>query len=155
MSGRVAWITYAPVKGLGLAHVDEVDLEADGVRYNRRFYLIGDDGRLVNGKLAGTLVQVAASADLDGTTLALRFPDGSVVDGDVELGGPVETNFYGRPVAGHARRRRVRRRSFVVRRSSTTGGQGGSAGRRLGSRRRGERLDGFDGNARAPRTRGR
>lgn len=38
VSGRVAWITYAPVKGLGLAHVDEVDLEADGVRSNRRFF---------------------------------------------------------------------------------------------------------------------
>lgn len=32
--------------------------------------------------------------------LILRFPDGSVVEGDVELGEPVETSFFGRPVAG-------------------------------------------------------
>ena len=60
VSGRVTSITYAPVKGLALAHVDEVELELTGVRDNRRFHLIDDDGRLVNGKVAGTLVQVAA-----------------------------------------------------------------------------------------------
>ena len=100
MTGVVTSITYAPVKGLGLSHVDEVELELTGVRENRRFYLIGEDGRLVNGKVAGPLVQVAATADHDGTLLVLRFPDGSTVDGPVELGAPVETNFYGRPVAG-------------------------------------------------------
>jgi uncharacterized protein len=101
VSGRVAWITYAPVKGLGLAHVDEVDLEADGVRANRRFYLIGSDGRMVNGKIAGSLVQVAANTDPDGTTIALRFPDSTLVAGDVELGAAVETDFFGRAVTGH------------------------------------------------------
>ncbi len=54
----------------------------------------------MNGKVAGQLVQVAADADLDGTTLALRFPDGSVLEGPVVLGDPVETDFFGRPVAG-------------------------------------------------------
>ena len=93
-------ITYAPVKGLGLVHVDEVELELTGVRENRRFHLIDDDGRLINGKFAGTLVQVAATADRDGESLSLRFPDGSVQDGPVTLGDAVETNFYGRPVAG-------------------------------------------------------
>ena len=47
-------------------HVDEVELELTGVRENRRFHLIDDDGRLINGKFAGTLVQVAATADHDG-----------------------------------------------------------------------------------------
>jgi uncharacterized protein YcbX len=97
---NVTSITYAPVKGLGLVHVDEVELERAGVRENRRFHLIDDDGRLINGKVAGTLVQVTATTDHDGTALALRFPDGSVQDGVVALGEPVETNFYGRPVAG-------------------------------------------------------
>jgi uncharacterized protein YcbX len=101
VSGVVSWITYAPVKGLGLLSVDEVELEAAGVRGNRRFHLIGEDGRLVNGKFAGELVQVAASADPDGRSLSLAFPDGSIVAGEVEVGEAVETNFYGRPVAGH------------------------------------------------------
>ena len=97
---NVTSITYAPVKGLGLVHVDEVELELTGVRENRRFHLIDDDGRLINGKFAGTLVQVAANADRDGERLSLRFPDGSVLDGPVALGEAVGTNFYGRPVAG-------------------------------------------------------
>ena len=96
----VTSISYAPVKGLGLVQVDEVELERTGVRENRRFHLIDDDGRLINGKSAGTLVQVAATTDRDGESLSLRFPDGSVQDGAVTLGDAVETNFYGRPVAG-------------------------------------------------------
>ena len=97
---NVTSITYAPVKGLGLVHVDEVELELTGVRENRRFHLIDDDGRLINGKFAGTLVQVAATAGRDGESLSLRFHDGSVQAGPVTLGNGVETNFYGRPVAG-------------------------------------------------------
>jgi uncharacterized protein YcbX len=100
VTGTVSSITFAPVKGLGLARVEEVELELTGVRDNRRFHLISDDGRLVNGKLEGTLVQVAATADQDGTTLVLRFPDGSAVEGAVVLGEPIETSFFGRPVAG-------------------------------------------------------
>jgi len=97
---NVTSITYAPVKGLGLVHVDQVELELTGVRENRRFHLIDDDGRLINGKFAGALVRVAANADRDGESLSLRFPDGSVLDGPVALGEAVGTNFYGRPVAG-------------------------------------------------------
>jgi len=100
VSGVVTSITYAPVKGLGLVAVSEVELEAGGVRENRRFFLIGEDGRLVNGKFAGPLVRVGASADRDGRSLSLRFPDGSTVDGAVEAGAAVETDFYGRAVAG-------------------------------------------------------
>ena len=32
--------------------------------------------------------------------LHLRFPDGTALEGDVELGEPVETSFFGRPVTG-------------------------------------------------------
>jgi uncharacterized protein YcbX len=100
VTGVVAAIAYAPVKGLGLNQVDEVELELTGVRDNRRFYLIDEDGRLVNGKVAGPLVRVRATADDDGTSLVLQLPDGSTVDGPVELGATVETNFYGRLVPG-------------------------------------------------------
>jgi uncharacterized protein YcbX len=96
----VASITYAPVKGLALTSVDDVELEPSGVPGDRRFHLIGEDGRLVNGKLAGRLVAVVASSDRDGTSLSLRFPDGTLLERSVELGEPVETSFYGRPVAG-------------------------------------------------------
>ena len=137
MTGVVASITYAPVKGLGLSHVDEVELELTGVRENRRFYLIGEDGRLVNGKVAGPLVRVAATADHDGTLLVLRFPDGSTVDGPVELGDPVETNFYGRPVAGRVVLGGYARRSVGARRATARARARGRAGSRLRSRLRG------------------
>jgi uncharacterized protein YcbX len=101
VSGVVTWITYAPVKGLGLVSVDGVELEENGVRGNRRFHLIGEDGRLVNGKFAGQLVQIRASSDPDGRVLELVLPDGSTVAGEVETGEPVATDFYGNPVAGH------------------------------------------------------
>ena len=96
MAPRVAWITVAPVKGLALVHRDTVRLEPFGVRENRRFHLIGEDGRLLNGKQLEPLVQVTPAWDEDAGTLALRFPGGGVVAGEVELGEAVVTNFYGR-----------------------------------------------------------
>jgi uncharacterized protein YcbX len=100
VAGRVAWITVAPVKGLALARRDEVELGPRGVAENRRFHLVDAGGRLVNGKTLGRLVTVAASWDAETDRLELRFPDGRSVAGRIELGEPVETSFYGRPVAG-------------------------------------------------------
>ena len=97
---EVARISVTAVKGLGLTHPDEVELEPGGVRDNRRLYLVNEDGRLVNGKPLSTLVAVMPETDIDTTTLTLRFPDGSTVAGDIALGEAIETNFYGRPVSG-------------------------------------------------------
>jgi uncharacterized protein YcbX len=95
---RVARIAIAPVKGLGLVHPDEVVLRRNGVDGDRRFYLVDPDGRLINNKSCGELMQIRP--ELNGAdSLALHFPDGDVT-GDVELAGPVETSFYGRPVTG-------------------------------------------------------
>ena len=99
MNGSVVWITVAPVKALALVHRDEVELEPFGVRENRRFHLVDDEGRLVNGKTVGPLVGVVPDYDAASGRLALRFPDGSVVDGIVALGEPVATAISRRPVA--------------------------------------------------------
>ncbi len=96
----MAAIAYSPVKGLALASVDEVELESSGIRDNRRFHVVGPDGRLVNGKAVGPLVQVAATSDHDATFLSLRFPDGSVVAGPVEPGDAIESRFGSRAVPG-------------------------------------------------------
>ncbi len=77
MQGSVAWITIAPVKSLALVHRDEVELEQFGVRENRRFYLVDDDGRMINGKVVGPLVGVVPNYDDAVGHLALQFPDGS------------------------------------------------------------------------------
>jgi uncharacterized protein len=96
----LSWISIAPVKGLALAHPREVTLEPYGVAENRRFYLLDEDGRRYGLIRDGRLVQVDAETDAEGARLSLRFPDGSVVDGDVEPGPPVTTDFHGRPVEG-------------------------------------------------------
>ncbi|HEY0443612.1 MAG TPA: MOSC domain-containing protein [Candidatus Limnocylindrales bacterium] len=98
---RVARFNVPHVKGLALEHPDAIDVTANGVVEDRRFYLIDDTGRLIDGLVAGTIVQVAARTDPDGSTLRLTLPDGSVVDGDVRVGEPVSTFMYGRTARGH------------------------------------------------------
>jgi uncharacterized protein YcbX len=98
---KVARISIAPVKGLALAHPDEVLLGRSGVPNDRRFYLVDRDGRLVNNKACGELMQVRPEVFGDAGQLRLVFPSGEAVGGDVTLGDArVETSFYGRPVTG-------------------------------------------------------
>jgi len=100
VTARVAWISVAPVKGMALEQRSEVQLEPSGVRGNRRFHVIGDDGRLLNGKQLGELQQIVPTWNEEDGTLMLRFPDGDVTEGTVEVDGPVTTLFYGREVEG-------------------------------------------------------
>jgi hypothetical protein len=96
MAGRIAWITVAPVKGMALEHRHAVELEPFGVLDNRRFHVIGEGGRLLNGKQLGELQQIAVTWDEADSALVFRFPDGTVAEGEVRLGDTVTTNFYGR-----------------------------------------------------------
>lgn len=100
----LAWIAHTPVKGLGLLELPEADLTADGLAGDRRFYLVDERGRLTNGKRVGQLQQVRATWDEHTRRLALRFPDGSVVDDVAESDGEITTSFYGRPVTGRVAR---------------------------------------------------
>ena len=103
MTGRIAWISIAPVKALGLVDLQEAELTENGIESNRRFHLIDARGRLVNGKRLGILVAVRPSYDVASEHLSLAFPDGTVAAGAAEaLGEGLVTVFYGRPVRGHA-----------------------------------------------------
>lgn len=83
------------MKSLGLQHPERVELTDRGVAEDRRFYLVDAAGRLVGGVKHGPLVQVRP--EWDGLSrLVLTFPDGTRVEGTVELGEPVETDFYGK-----------------------------------------------------------
>jgi uncharacterized protein YcbX len=95
-SPSVSWIFVAPVKGCALVQLDEVDLGPNGVREDRRFHLIGQEGRLLNGKQLAPLVQIVPEWVEESGYLSLRFPSGSEVAGIVETGERVTTNFYGR-----------------------------------------------------------
>jgi uncharacterized protein YcbX len=97
MEIRVARISIAPVKSLGLVHPEEVDLLPGGVRGDRRFWLVDEDGRLFNNKRNGPMVTIRPSWDEATRALALAFPDGTTVAGVVELGEPVAAVLYGRP----------------------------------------------------------
>ena len=98
---RIARLSYTPVRALGLRHPEALDLTDMGVVNDRRFYLVDERGRLVDRLLAGELVQVGAETNDDATWLKLTFPDGSVVEGDVQLDEPVRTEIYNRLAIGH------------------------------------------------------
>lgn len=85
------------MKGLRVVAHEQVDLRSDGVREDRRFYLVDERARMVNGKQLGKLNEVVAAYDDAERTLELRFPDGAVVAGPVEQGGRLQTRFYSRP----------------------------------------------------------
>jgi uncharacterized protein YcbX len=103
---RVARISIAPVRGLGLEHPDTVDLTSVGVVDDRRFYLIDDQGRHIDQLVSGALVQVGAHTDPDATRLRLTFPDGTEIEDDVELGEAIETTIVNRIAVGHVVRGR-------------------------------------------------
>ena len=99
---RVSWLSVAPVKGLALARREEIVLEQLGPLENRRFHLLDEHGAFVNAltRLRRSLFRVSARWDAGADTLALTFPDGTVVDGPVVLGETVLTDFYGRDEPG-------------------------------------------------------
>ena len=98
----VSWLSVAPVKGLALARVDEVKLDRFGVLENRRFHVLTEEGRFVNGltRLKRSLFEVRADWDAGRDALRLTFPDGRVVEDVVRLGEPVATWFYRRAEDG-------------------------------------------------------
>jgi uncharacterized protein YcbX len=102
MEGHLAWIELAPVKGLGLMSVDAAEVGPQGIAENRRFHVLDADGKLVNGKTAGELVQVKPSYSEASGVLSLAFPDGSVVEEAVAVGEPVDGLFFGYPRPGFA-----------------------------------------------------
>src|SRR5436190_21613295 len=96
MAASVSWIHVAPVKGLAVQPRDEAELGPTGIFDDRRFHLIGAEGRLLNGKQLAPLVQIVPMWVEESGFLSLSFPTGEVVSGVVELGETVSTHFYGR-----------------------------------------------------------
>jgi len=97
VAGRVVRISIAPVKSLGLVHPEAVELLPGGVRGDRRFWLVDEDGRLFNNKRNGPMVTTRPAWDETTRELTLAFPDGTRVAGVVELGEAVDAVLYGHP----------------------------------------------------------
>jgi uncharacterized protein YcbX len=96
----VSRLSIAPVKGMALVHPQEIELGPLGVAENRRFHIVDDEGRRYGQMRNGTLVRIAPTYDGEADLLSLLFPDGEVVAGEVALGEPVVTDFYGSAVSG-------------------------------------------------------
>jgi hypothetical protein len=97
-SGRVAWISISPVKGLALRQLEECELTEAGVAGDRGFFLVDENGRLVNSKGLGALQQIVPRFDSAADMLELSFPDGTRVAGQVAVDGSLEANFWGMDV---------------------------------------------------------
>lgn len=99
MGASVTGLSITPVKGTRLRNVERIRLDEQGVRENRRFFLIDDEGKMVNATHLGALNTVlSAYSDAD-RRLSLSFPDGRVVEDEVQLGPELITRFYREPMA--------------------------------------------------------
>lgn len=96
MSGAITVTALAmtPVKALRLHTVDAIELVAEGARDDRRFCVIDERGRMLNGKMLGSLQTVVGSFDPVAGELGLRFPDGSDVRAPVAHGEALEISFF-------------------------------------------------------------
>ncbi len=98
---RVAWLHVAPVKGLRIEERERVELGPSGVEDDRRFCVVDETGRLLNGKRLASLTTIAARFDLETGHLHLRFSNGSSVGGTVALGAPITVTVYAHAAPGH------------------------------------------------------
>lgn len=97
---HVTALSVTAIKGTRLRTVESVALGTTGAAGDRRFYLIDDRDRMVNGKSLGELQTIVADWDEDTRRLALQFSDGARVEGEVapfKRATPVQTSFYSRP----------------------------------------------------------
>jgi len=94
VSARVAWISFCPVKGLALQQLDACELTEAGVAGDREFFLVDDEGRLVNSKGLGALQQIVPRYDAESESLSLEFPDGTTLAQAVDFDGKLEARFY-------------------------------------------------------------
>jgi hypothetical protein len=91
---RVVTILVAPVKGLRVLTREQVELGIDGVREDRRFFVIDAQGRMVNGKRVATLQAVVAEYSDATRTLALTLPGEAALSGPVETGASLQARFF-------------------------------------------------------------
>jgi uncharacterized protein YcbX len=82
---------------LALQQLEEAQLGEGGVEGDRRFYLVGETGRLISNKDFPALQLIRAAYETEQDALTLTLSDGRLVTGTVERGEDVETRFHQRP----------------------------------------------------------
>lgn len=87
----------APVKGMRIQAIEEVDLTREGVPGDRAFVVVDSNRAMVNGKRHGSLMEIVPTHDPGSGKLSLAFPDGRTVAGQVDLGESEPITFFGQP----------------------------------------------------------
>ncbi len=100
MAVQITDLAITPVKGTRLRSVRQVELERDGARGDRRFFLIDGRDRMVNAKQLGDLLRVRADFNELDRRLTLEFPDQGTVSGPVAAGAAVDARFFSRVASG-------------------------------------------------------
>jgi uncharacterized protein YcbX len=97
----VSQLAIAPVKGMRLQRSTQIQLGHHGVTGDREFLIVDDDCRLLLTARNPGLVRIEPSWEPARNLLALRFPDGSVVQDAPGPGTAAVTRLYdGREVPG-------------------------------------------------------
>ncbi len=94
MGAFVSGLATSPVKSMRLGAVERIELGPLGARGNRAFCLVDGRGRMINGKRLASLQTVRASYEPQNGGLALAFPDGSRVEGEVQYGETLPIKFF-------------------------------------------------------------
>jgi uncharacterized protein YcbX len=102
VSLSVAWISHCPVKGLAVRQLDHCELTERGVTGDREFFLVDENGRLVNSKGLGVLQQIVPRYDREAGSLTLSFPDGTTVSREVGFDGSFGARFWSETIEVHA-----------------------------------------------------
>jgi MOSC domain-containing protein len=95
MAITVTALHTTPIKALRIRAVDSIELGPTGALGDRAFYVVDEDGAMVNGKRLGALQTVTAEYDPAAGELALCFADGERAEGPVQLGPVLDTTFFG------------------------------------------------------------
>ncbi len=90
----VSGLAVTPVKGTRLHEVETVELGDGGVREDRRFLLIDDRDRMINGKHLGELQAIVADYSDPDRRLRIALPDGRQVEDVIRHDRPVVAQFY-------------------------------------------------------------
>ena len=101
MPVTVSQLAIAPVKGMRLHGTSEIRLGRHGVTGDREFLVIGEDGKLLLTGRTPALLRIEPAWDRARDVLALRFPDGNVVQDTPDPGAFAATRTYdGREIPG-------------------------------------------------------
>jgi len=87
---RVTALSHTAVKGTRLSHPAHLDVDETGARDDRLFHVVAAAGEQQLGAKRPALTSVESTWDRGSGRLALRMPDGSLVEGRVELGGALD-----------------------------------------------------------------